>query len=95
MRGAAHGELIGRTPARGRDRAVLGSPSMRAHEGALASDGLRWALELFETTLELYEARLRRERPEATDEEIEELIGAWLDRRRGAELGDADGVLRR
>jgi hypothetical protein len=35
--------------------------------------------------------QLRRAHPGRTDSEVEELVGAWLRERPGAELGDAVG----
>ncbi|MBI1846678.1 MAG: hypothetical protein HYR86_06875 [Candidatus Rokubacteria bacterium] len=37
------------------------------------------------------QAQLRREHPDATDEEIEALLVAWLQERPGAEHGDSWG----
>ena len=54
-------------------------------------DGLRTALELFEVALELQRQNLRREFPDAPDEEIERHLAAWMLERRGAERGDAVG----
>jgi hypothetical protein len=59
-----------------------------------AAEGLRWAFDLFEAAEEMLETRLRREHPEASDAQIDEWIGAWLAKRPGAELGDADGLPR-
>ncbi|HCF61524.1 MAG TPA: hypothetical protein DFS52_26455 [Myxococcales bacterium] len=54
--------------------------------------------ERFELTMDLYELgeammrqNLRREHPEASEAEIEELLVAWLQKRPGAEYGDAPG----
>jgi hypothetical protein len=38
-------------------------------------------------------ARLRREHPEWTDQELDERVLAWLHERPGAEHGDAEGIL--
>ena len=45
--------------------------------------------ELFEAGLEMVRARLRREHPDATEEDIESLLREWLRCRPGAEHGDA------
>lgn len=54
--------------------------------------------ERFELTMELYELgesmmrqNLRRQHPEASDAEIEERLVDWLQKRPGAEHGDAPG----
>lgn len=52
---------------------------------------LRVALELHELGRQMQRQRLRRERPHATDAELDEAIGAWLRERPGAEHGDAIG----
>jgi hypothetical protein len=52
---------------------------------------LRVAFDLFETGVEMRRQQLRRAHPERADSEIEELVGAWLRERPGAELGDAVG----
>jgi len=57
------------------------------------AERLRIAFELFE----LAEAMLRqgwvRRHPDATPEEVEAAVSAWLATRPGAEHGDCDGVL--
>jgi hypothetical protein len=52
---------------------------------------LRTALDLCELGESIRRAQLRREHPDATDEEIEALLVAWLQTRPGAEHGDAWG----
>lgn len=52
---------------------------------------LRVAFDLFEAGLEMMRARLRRELPDASDEEIARRLRAWLQTRPGAEFGDAEG----
>jgi hypothetical protein len=54
---------------------------------------LRAALELYEVGEGMLRQRLRRERPGATTEQIDEEIAAWLRRRPGAEHGDYPGPL--
>ncbi len=56
---------------------------------------LRLALDLFESGVALVRQRLRRERPSATEDEIEAAVVAWLRTRPGAEHGDAVGRPRR
>jgi hypothetical protein len=52
---------------------------------------LRTALDLYEGGERMQRARLRRTRPDATAEEIDVEIRAWLRRRAGAEHGDFPG----
>lgn len=52
---------------------------------------LRTALDLYEVGERMQRARLRRTRPDATAEEIDAEIRAWLRRRAGAEHGDFPG----
>lgn len=54
---------------------------------------MRRAFDLFEAGLSMKRARLARAHPEATEQEIEELVRAWLGTRLGAEHGDAPGRL--
>jgi Rv0078B-related antitoxin len=52
---------------------------------------LRTAFDLYELGESIRRTQLRREHPDATDEEIEALLVAWLQTRPGAEHGDAWG----
>ena len=52
---------------------------------------LRTAFDLCELGESMRRAQLRREHPDATDEEIEALLVAWLETRPGAEHGDGWG----
>lgn len=52
---------------------------------------LRLALEVFESGVDLMRQNLRRERPAASDTEIEAALVQWLRTRPGAEHGDAPG----
>lgn len=54
-------------------------------------DSFRMALDLFQTGVDVMRQNLRRRHPEARDEEIERLIGEWLQERPGAEFGDCPG----
>ena len=56
-----------------------------------AGDRLRTALELFEFGVAMQRQRFRRERPEAADAEIDELLNAWMLHRPGAVHGDCAG----
>lgn len=55
------------------------------------AERFRVALELFEDGVRLMEQNLRREHPDASDDEIEEKLRAWLRHRTGAEHGDCIG----
>jgi hypothetical protein len=55
-------------------------------------DRLIQAFEMFEFGVEMMAANLRRRHPNASAEEIERLLEAWLADRPGAELGDSDGT---
>ena len=52
---------------------------------------LRTALDLLALGESMCRARLRREHPSATDEEIEAMVVTWLRTRPGAEHGDSWG----
>ncbi|MFW6012489.1 MAG: hypothetical protein ACOC92_02135 [bacterium] len=56
-----------------------------------AAKRLELAFDLYEAAEAIMRQNLRRRNPEATDEEIEEGIRAWLRRRPGAEHGDGVG----
>ncbi|MDQ3675540.1 MAG: hypothetical protein M3401_01870 [Actinomycetota bacterium] len=56
-----------------------------------AAARLRVALELHALGKQMLRSRLRRERPEITDAELDEAIRAWLRERPGAKHGDAVG----
>ncbi|MDQ3886126.1 MAG: hypothetical protein M3308_03710 [Actinomycetota bacterium] len=55
------------------------------------ADRFRIALELYDVGENMLRQRLRRERPEASAEDIDAAIAAWLQRRSGAEHGDHPG----
>lgn len=52
---------------------------------------LRLALDMFEDGVALKRQNLRRADPQASDEEIDRRLRAWLYERPGAEHGDAVG----
>jgi len=56
------------------------------------ADRLAVTFELFEFGVEMMAANLRRRHPDASPEEIEQRLEAWLAERPGAELGDGPGV---
>ncbi|MDN5929864.1 MAG: hypothetical protein L0I24_02125 [Pseudonocardia sp.] len=55
------------------------------------AERMRTALDLYEVGEGMMRARLRRERPDADDAEIDAAILAWLQHRPGAEFGDFPG----
>lgn len=52
---------------------------------------MRVAFDLFEIGEKLLRQRLRRERPDASEAEIEDTVAGWRTARPGAEIGDAPG----
>src|SRR4051794_33786628 len=58
---------------------------------SLNNDSFRMTLDLFQTGLDVMRQNLRRRHPEAQDEQIERLLGEWLQERPGAEFGDCPG----
>jgi hypothetical protein len=56
-----------------------------------AANAFRTTLDLFETGLGLMRQNLRRDRPDATDQEIERRLNQWLQDRPGAAFGDCPG----
>lgn len=54
-------------------------------------ESFRMALDLFQTGVDVMRQNLRRRHPEARDDEIEKLLGDWLQERPGAEFGDCPG----
>jgi hypothetical protein len=55
------------------------------------AERMRLALDMYEVGERMQRARLRRQDPDATDEQVDALVGAWLRDRPGAEFGDAVG----
>lgn len=51
------------------------------------------ALDLADLAVEMVELRVRRERPELSDQEVQRLVAAWRRERPGAASGDAEGRL--
>jgi hypothetical protein len=54
---------------------------------------MRLAFELAELGEAMFRQRLRRNRPDLTESEVDALVDAWRQRRPGAEHGDAQGRL--
>lgn len=63
----------------------LGMPSTR--------EALRTTLDLFGTGLDLMRQNLKRNHPEANEDEIDRKLSQWLQERPGAESGDCVGRL--
>lgn len=55
---------------------------------------LRSALELADTGVSLMRQNLRRAHPDASADEVEDMLRDWINRRPGAELGDCPGSIR-
>ena len=51
----------------------------------------RTALELSDLAVRMMRQNLRREHPDASEAEIDELLGRWMRHRPGAEHGDCPG----
>jgi hypothetical protein len=54
-------------------------------------DAFQTTLDLFQTGVDLMRQNLRRAHPQATEDEIDRLLGRWLRERPGAEHGDGPG----
>lgn len=52
---------------------------------------MREAFDMFDAGVSMMRARLRREQPDADDQEIDRVVRVWLRTRPGAEYGDAEG----
>jgi hypothetical protein len=55
------------------------------------AERLRQALDLYDVGVDVMRQNLRRQHPDAGEEEIDALLAAWLEQRPGAEHGDAEG----
>jgi hypothetical protein len=55
------------------------------------SDAFRTTLDLFETGLDVMRQNLRRQFPEASEDDIDRRLSQWLLERPGAEFGDSAG----
>lgn len=55
------------------------------------AERFRIAMDLFQTGVDMMRQNLKREDPDASDEQIEERLRAWLRHRPGAEFGDCEG----
>jgi hypothetical protein len=68
---------------------------MASTESVPAKVRLQQAFDLFEAGVSMKRAAIRREHPNADDEEVERRLRAWLTTRPGARYGDAVGRVRR
>ena len=57
----------------------------------LAAERLALCFDMFDLGAEMMEQKLRRQHPEASDDEIRSRYAAWLHERPGAEYGDGEG----
>ncbi len=55
---------------------------------------MRLAFDLYEVGVAMQHTRLRREHPDLSDAQIDDLVRAWLADRPGAEFGDVSGRVR-
>lgn len=74
---------------------IDGMPDTVSATGASRSDGprhpLEVAFELHDLGVRMRAQRHRRERPDATPPQVEEVVRAWLQDRPGAPFGDCEG----
>jgi hypothetical protein len=61
-------------------------------ESVRVRERIQLLMDLFEAGEEMMRTKLRREHPDARDEEIERRLVNWLHERPGAEDGDGPGV---
>lgn len=61
------------------------------HASSPVVEAFQATLDLFETGVDLMRQNLRRHRPGASEEEIEQLLHKWLVERPGADAGDCPG----
>lgn len=64
---------------------------MTAEEKKKAAERLRIAFDLHEAGVRMMRQTLRRRHPDASEEEVQRRLIAWLHERPGAEHGDAVG----
>ncbi len=64
---------------------------VKAALGESPAQRLRVALDLFELGIDMMRQKLRRDAPEATEDEIQARLATWLRERPGAEHGDGVG----
>ncbi|HEU4404125.1 MAG TPA: hypothetical protein VFS43_02355 [Polyangiaceae bacterium] len=62
-------------------------------DAARLVENLRLTFELHEAGVDRMRQNLRRRWPEASEEDLEARLLAWLRERPGAELGDAEGEI--
>jgi hypothetical protein len=80
-------ELVGNHPRSDARNLRVATPSAETLRDRLVA-----TFEMFELGVNMMAAKLRRRHPQASTEEIERLLDAWLLERPGAEDGDGPGV---
>ena len=96
LRAAGEGDALGSASAlRPLPFGLYGAYPLSPYNDLVADDSpdavaarLRTAFDLCALAESMRRAQLRREHPDATDEEIEAMLVAWLETRPGAEHGD-------
>ena len=71
--------------------AVLHNRHMTPADREFVAERLRTAFELHEAGVDMMRQTLRREHPDASDEDLERMVMLWLQERPGAAFGDAEG----
>jgi hypothetical protein len=64
---------------------------VKAVDSEQVAERFRTALALYDLGEQMLRQKLRRQHPDASEEEVEAGIAEWLHRRPGAELGDGEG----
>ena len=62
-----------------------------ASSSSSVAEAFRTTLDLFQTGIDVMRQNLRRRHPDASDEDVDELVREWLLERPGAESGDCPG----
>lgn len=70
---------------------AIDSEARQASDASAVADAFRDTLDLFGTGLALMRQNLRRRHPEASDDEVERLLDAWIVERPDAPTGDCPG----
>ncbi|WP_437679640.1 hypothetical protein [Sorangium sp. So ce131] len=64
---------------------------MKLIDAQQVAERFRVAMALYELGEQMLRQKVRRQHPEAGDDEVDARVAEWLHRRPGAELGDAEG----
>jgi hypothetical protein len=65
---------------------------MSETRGETPADRLHMAFQLIDVAERMLRQRLRRESPDISEQALEARVGAWYERRPGAEMGDGEGI---